>query len=334
MNQGKLNRYIGVGLLIALCLSPLRGQEKLAQTGFNFLSVGPIGRASAMGETFTTVEGVSATLFYNPAGLARMSHGFDLSLSWNSWIADITHNSLSLALAPRRGHYGVFGLSFLWVDYGEFLGTMVWNNARGFIDTETFTPKAMAIGLGYGKSLTDKFSIGGQLKYVTQSAGRSVAPDIGSATGLAVTKNVLSVIAFDFGTIYRTGFKSLAFGMSVRNFSQEIKFEQEGFQLPLTFRIGLAMNLMDFWGQYSQTHALLLAVDAVHPRSHGEYVSLGLEYTLLKLFALRAGYVSNQDEFQLTYGIGIQKFGLAVDYAYMPAGVFGDVRRLTVSLSR
>jgi hypothetical protein len=334
MNQGKLIRYIGVGLLIALSLSPLHGQEKLAQTGFNFLSVGPIGRASAMGETFTTVEGVSSTLFYNPAGLARMSHGFDLSLSWNSWIADITHNSLSLALAPRRGHYGVFGVSFLWVDYGEFLGTMVWNNARGFIDTETFTPKAMAIGLGYGKSLTDKFSIGGQLKYVTQSAGRSVAPDVGSATGLAVTKSVLSVIAFDFGTIYQTGFKSLAFGMSVRNFSQEIKYEQEGFQLPLTFRIGLAMNLMDFWGQYSQAHALLFAVDAVHPRSHGEYVSLGLEYTLLKLFALRAGYISNQDEFQLTYGIGIQKFGLAVDYAYMPAGVFGDVRRLTVSLSR
>ncbi|MDZ7341639.1 MAG: PorV/PorQ family protein [candidate division KSB1 bacterium] len=334
MNQGNMLRYIGVGFVVLLSLSPLYSQEKLAQTGFNFLSVGSIGRASAMGETFTTVEGVSSALFYNPAGLARMNHLLDVAVSWNSWIADITHNSLSLAVAPRQGHYGVVGFSFLWVDYGEFLGTMVWNNSRGFIDTENFSPRAMAIGLGYGKSLTDKFSVGGQMKYVTQSAGRSVTPDINSPSGLGVAKSVLSVIAFDFGTIYQTGFKSLAFGMSVRNFSEEIKFEQEGFQLPLTFRIGLAMNLMDFWEQYSQTHALLLAVDAVHPRSHGEYLSLGLEYTLLKLFALRAGYISNQDEFQFTYGLGIHKFGLSVDYAYMPAGVFDDVQRITISFSR
>ena len=333
MNKGKLYTVVVVFLTIAMSFT-LFSQEKLAQTGFNFLSVGSIGRASAMGETFTTAEGISSALFYNPAGLARMSNLFDVSVSWNNWIADITHNSFSLAVAPKQGYYGVFGFSFLWVDYGEFLGTMVWNNSRGFIDTESFTPKAMAIGLGYGKSLTDKFSIGGQIKYVTQSSGRSVVPDVTSATGLGVDKGVLSVIAFDFGTIYQTGFKSLAFGMSVRNFSEEIKYEQEGFQLPLTFRIGISINMMDFLEEHSDMHSLLLAADAVHPRSHGEYISLGLEYTLMKLFSLRAGYISNQDEFNLTYGIGIQKFGLAVDYAYMPAGVFEDVQRITVRFSR
>lgn len=324
-----------VVILFSICTmrSILFAQEKLAQTGFQFLSIGSVGRASAMGETFTTVEGVSTALFYNPAGLARMSHLFDVSVSWNSWIADITHNSLSLAVAPKKAYYGVFGLSFLWVDYGEFLGTMVWNNSRGFIDTETFTPKAMSIGIGYGKSLTDKFSIGGQIKYVTQSSGRNVVPDVTSDTGLGVNKSVLSVIAFDFGTVYQTGFKSLSFGMSVRNFSQEIKFEQEGFQLPLTFRIGISMNMMDLLDESSDMHSLLVAVDAVHPRSHGEFISLGLEYTLMKLFSLRAGYVSNQDEYNLTYGIGVKKFGLAFDYAYMPCGVFEDVQRVTVRFS-
>lgn len=321
-------------LLTVFTLSSLLfSQEKLAQTGFQFLSVGTIGRASAMGEASTTMEGNSTALLYNPAGLARMTNFFDVSASWNNWIADIKQNSFTLAISPQNGRYGVFGLSFLWVDYGEFLGTMVWNNAKGFIDTETFSPNAMAIGLGYGRSLTDKFSIGGQIKYVAQSSGKSVIPDEASATGLKATKYVLSVAAFDFGTIYQTGFKSLAFGMSVRNFSQEIKYEQEGFQLPLTFRIGISMDVADFLPQYSDYHSLLVAIDAVHPRSHNEFVSFGLEYNLLNLFSLRAGYVSDQSEYSFTYGLGVQKFGLALDYAYLPFGVFEDVQKITVRFS-
>ena len=272
--------------LITICTinSLLFAQEKLAQTGFQFLSIGTVSRASAMGEAATTTEGASTTLLYNPAGLARMTDFLDVSASWNNWIADIKQNSFTLALSPQKGRYGVFGLSFLWVDYGEFLGTMVWNNAKGYIDTENFSPKAMAIGLGYGRSLTDKFSVGGQIKYVAQSSGKSVIADELSSTGLKATKYVLSTLAFDFGTIYQTGFKSLAFGMSVRNFSQEVKYEQEGFQLPLTFRIGISMDVMDFLEQYSDNHSLLVAIDAVHPRSHNEFISFGLEYNLLDLF--------------------------------------------------
>ncbi len=330
----KIILCISVAVMISYTInSSLFGQEKLAQTGFQFLTVGTFGKASAMGEAATTMEGVSTALFYNPAGLARMNNLLDISASWNNWIADIKQNSFSLALSPKKGYYGVFGLSFLWVDYGEFLGTMVWNNARGFIDTETFSPKAMAIGIGYGKNLTDKFSVGGQIKYVTQSSGKSIIPDEQSLSGLKATKYVLSAMAFDFGTIYRTGFKSLAFGMSVRNFSQEIKYEEEGFQLPLTFRIGISLNFMDFLEQYSKAHSLLVAIDAVHPRSHNEFINLGLEYSLLDLFSLRAGYVSDQSEYSFTYGLGIQKFGLAVDYAYMPFGVFEDVQKITVRFS-
>jgi hypothetical protein len=111
-------------LLIAICTASsfLFAQEKLAQTGFQFLSVGTAGRASAMGEAATTIEVASTTLIYNPAGLARMTNFLDVSASWNNWIADIKQNSFTLALSPQQGRYGVFGLSFLWVDYGEFLG--------------------------------------------------------------------------------------------------------------------------------------------------------------------------------------------------------------------
>jgi len=311
-------------------VSSLLAQEKLAQSGFQFLSVGTTAKASGMSEAFTTESGSSNALLYNPAGLARVSNYLDLSASWNKWIADISYNSATVSLAPKSGQYGVFGLSLLWVDYGEFLGTMVWNNDKGYIDTEKFSPKSMAIGLGYGRMLTDKFSIGGQIKYVLQTPGKSVVPNETANTGLEIKKYVLSVVAFDFGTIYYTGFKSLVFGMSVRNFSEEVKYEQEGFQLPLTFRIGISMNLMDFFDQYAEKHAVLLAIDAVHPRAHNEFISFGVDYTLLKMFSLRAGYTSSQDEYAVTYGIGIRQFGLSFDYAYIPFGVFNDVQKISI----
>jgi len=330
-------RFLSISVSIAaifLTAAGLHGQKKLAQTGFEFLSVGSHGRATAMGEAYTCASGTSSALLYNPAGLAGMPVTFDLSASLNRWIADITHFSFTAAFRPWKERYGVVGVSALWVDYGEFLGTMVWGNGQGYVDTEVFTPKAMALGLGYAKSLTDKFSVGGQVKWVAQSSGRNVVPSGASATGLTVVKSALSAAAFDFGTLYRTGFKSLNFGMSVRNFSKEIQFVQEGFQLPFTFRMGVAMNVLDLLPDPSSSHVLNLAADLVHPRSHDEYLCLGAEYLLLNTLALRAGIITGQDENGATYGFGIQRFGLALDYAYTPFGVFDNVQRLTVRVSR
>ena len=114
---------------------------------------------------------------------------------------------------------------------------------EGFIDTEIIKPSSLALGVGYAKALSDKFSVGGQIKSAYQYLGKSIIPD--SDTTQALVKNTADAIAFDFGTIYHTGWKSFTFGMSVRNFSQEIKFQTEGFQLPLLFTIGVSMKLFD-----------------------------------------------------------------------------------------
>lgn len=75
--------------------SAIYAQVKLAQTGFQFLSVVPDARAAAMGEAMTTVQGYSSALFFNPAAMARVSSRFDVNLSQNNWIADIKHEALS-----------------------------------------------------------------------------------------------------------------------------------------------------------------------------------------------------------------------------------------------
>jgi len=324
-------KYLGlIFFIVILFLNGYSSQEKLAQTGFQFLSVGSDARGGALGDAMTTVEIGSSSLFFNPAGMARAEKFFNATVSQNSWIADIKHNSYSIAISPSGGRYGVFGLTAMSIDYGEIQGTMVWGNEQGYIETEILKPSAFALGLGYAKALTDKFAVGGQVKYTGQQLGKSVIP-VGDS--LKVKKNLAFATAFDFGTIFRTGFKSFAFGMSVRNFSNEIKFEKEGFQLPLTFRIGISMDVLDLLDNRLDSHSLLVSIDAVHPRSYPEQLNMGIEYRLMNCLSVRCGYMFNSDERNITFGFGIERFGAVIDYAYTPFGVFDNVQRFTLRFS-
>ncbi len=347
LRKFSMKRLVSVLLLVVLAhglfLSTANSQTKLGQTGFNFLSVGTDARATGMGEAFTTVEGSSTALFYNPAGLAGLHSFVDLTTNQLKWIADIRYLSGAVAFAPYDGEYGVVGVSFINVNYGEFKMTRVAQNEQGYEDIEGPKPGAYVIGLGYGKSLSDQFSVGGQAKYAHQSLGKSTVPvyrqyvDDAGKTRIDTTYDVrdyaVGTIAFDFGTLYKTGLKSLAFGVSINNFSREIRYERESFQLPLSFRIGISMNLMDLLPELAEYHSLRVSVDAVHPRSYAEYLHIGGEYVFANTVALRAGYITHHPDYGFTAGVGVRKFGIGFDYSYMPHKVFNDIQRLSVKFS-
>lgn len=317
-----------VTLLTLMITSAYAANVKLAQTGFKYLSVSTDARGGALCDALTTVEMGSNSLFYNPAGMARMDNKIEFTASLNNWIADIKYNSFSLSLIPFKGRYGVLGLSFISVDYGNLQGTMVWENDQGYVDTEIFQPTAFTSGIGYAKALSDKFSIGGQVKYARQNLGKSFVP--AGEDSVYIKNNIANAISYDFGTMCKTGYKSLVFGMSVRNFSNEIKFEEEGFQLPLTFRIGLSMNILDIKDISPELMSCLVSIDAVHSRDYPEQIKLGVEYKLLNMFSVRGGYVTPSDEQHYSFGFGVEKYGLGVDYAYTPFGIFKDVQRFTL----
>ena len=323
-----------IGILAAtLAVQEGMAQKKLAQTGFQFLSVGVDARATAMAEAFTTVEGTSTALFYNPAGLARVPNFLDISLNKMKWIADFNYVSGTMSINVGNNQYGVFGISFLTVDYGQFLWTKVANNPQGYeeIGENWDMPSAYMVGLGYAKELSDRFAVGGQIKYVYQKLGRSYIPIYTKTDTLIQEKEYkLGTFAYDFGTQYKTGFKSLVFGMTVRNFSREIKYEKEGFQLPLTFKIGISMNALDFFPALGENQKLLISIDAVHPRSYPEFVNFGAEYSFMNKLFLRGGYVTNKDEYDFTFGFGIRSFGFAIDYSYTPFTVFNSINRFTI----
>jgi hypothetical protein len=336
----KMITILIAGLLVGCFLISIgfaQKNKKLAQTSFQFLSVISDARAAAMAEAMTSLQIGSSALFFNPAGMANMTSFIDLTASTNQWIADITHNAFSLALSPARGKYGVFGFSLQSVDYGEFYGTRVDKTTDlGYVDTEIFELASLAIGVGYARQLTDRFGVGGQVRWVRQDLGESVIPRISTEldTTAATVSNELTPLAFDFGTQFRTGFKSLVFGMSVRNFSKEIKYVEEGFQLPLVFNLGISMNLMDFMEGSPLDQSLYLSIDASHYRDHPEQLKLGLDYRVMNMLSLRGGYMNSADRNGFSFGIGASYLGLTFDYSYTPFGVFDKVQRMTVRFAR
>jgi hypothetical protein len=345
-----LRHAILIGVMTAFMLSATTAQErstqKLAQSGMKFLSVGLSARQAALADAFTAADGNSASMFYNPAGMARLGMFAEASLGQVNWIADIKHSYAALAFSPAGGNYGVFGLSFQYVDYGEIQATILANNTQGFLDIGTIKPNAYMVGLSYARALSDKFSIGGTAKYVRQDLGTGVieATYTKDASGNAIgatwdsdngeIKNKLDVVAFDFGVLYRTGFESLTLGMSVRNFAREVKYQKEGFQIPLTFRLGMSINALEIFEMDLEKQSLLVSVDAEHPRDFPEQLKVGLEYVFMNMIAARVGYIGPADEHSLSYGLGFQgnlagtQFGL--DYAYTPFGIFTNVQRFSL----
>ncbi len=313
------------------------GQQKLAQTGMKFLSVSLDARATAMGEAMTAVEAGPSSMFYNPAGMARTPGFASVALGQVEWIADIRHNYAAATVSPWDGEYGILGLMVQTVDYGELQGTIRdGSSPKGYIDIGNFTPKATMIGLGYARALSDKFAIGGAVKWMRQDLGEGII-DIATNGGLVKRSDVAEIVAFDFGMDYKTGFESLQFGVVIRNFSKEARYIDEGFQLPLTFRIGMMMDVLDFIEADKDMHQFLVSLEAEHPRDFPERVKMGGEYIFMQILSLRAGFISRADEQKFSFGVGLQKtlgpVGLGVDYAYTPFGVFDKVHTFAVRFS-
>jgi hypothetical protein len=346
MNK-KLKNIVTILALVVLMISlqsqlVFSQQQKLAQTGMKFLNVSLDARSSAFGDAVTSLETNSSAMFYNPASMAWLKRIGDVTFGSTRFIADINYYNGAVAFAPEGGSYGVFGLSFTSVDYGDFLGTVRANNEQGYVDVGTFSPTAMAVGFGYAKTLSEKFSVGANVKYVRQSLGTSVVGDLvadpfqGYISG-TTEENKLDVFAFDFGILYRTGFKSLNIGMSVRNFAREVKYKSEGFQLPLIFQLGASFNFADIMDVDKNEHSFLVSIDANHPRDYPEQIMIGVEYTFMNLLSFRGGFSAPNDERNFSAGVGLRKdiggVDLGVDYSYTPFGVFNDVHRISLNFA-
>lgn len=311
-------------------------QRKRGQTTMKFLSA-PLGaRATGMGDAMTAIEDRSLSLFYNPANTAFQTSLFDVSIGNVSWIADIDYQYAALTFAPKNGLYGVLGFSFMGVDYGDLIETIRDNSDIGYEVLGTYNPNAVAFGVSYSRAISSQFSVGANVRYV--DVNLSNAP-IGLSDGNLVRQQFdMQTYTVDFGVLFKTGFESLNFAMSVRNYSNEVTYIQDTQELPLTFRIGLAMNILDLTSINPEMHKLLVSVDANRPRDYFEQLMIGAEYGFMDRLFLRGGYVFPTDEQGVSMGVGVnlpfaRRYGIRADYSHTAFGVFNSVNRLSVQLS-
>lgn len=313
--------------------------SKVGTTAAQFLKIGAGARAIALGGAFAGIGGDVSSLYWNPSGAARI-RGVEATFDHGDWLADINFDFA--ALAVNLGEFGVLGGSITSYNVPEDIVRTL-ENPEG--DGRKFDASSLALALTYARNLTDRFSIGITAKYI----------------GERIWNERSQGFALDVGTLYRTPFNDLTIGASISNFGTKLQLEGrdvlfntnvnenneggprnipseyvlEKYELPLSFRIGLAMDVMNV----SDTR-LTVTVDATHPNDNTEYVNSGLEMAFEETIFARIGYKSAfllNSEQGLTWGFGLQyniinQVGIKVDYASADYGRLKSIQFISLGL--
>jgi hypothetical protein len=282
-------------------VNPEFEMTKFGQAGMKFLEIGLSARAEGMGGAVTAVPMGALSMFYNPAGLASSIGPMgDAYVGMTQWFADI--NLLSFAAAYETP-WAVVGVSGMTVDYGQIIGTRMIDQFD-WEETGDLDVASSAFGVGAARQVTNKFQIGATVRLVSEDL------DATSGEGSKV-----STLVWDAGTIYRTGWGSSVLSMSIRNFSTKVRHQDADYELPLIFRIGVSMEMLETF-MPNDNHALLVSLDALHPRDRAEEANLGIEYGLMDMLYLRAATRFGND-----YTGSDIEHGTAVSLASLGAGV-------------
>jgi hypothetical protein len=288
------NRLAAVLAVLFAAHGVAQGAEifaKVGTIGAQFLKVGVGGRGVAMGESFVAIADDASALYWNPAGIAQLEGKSQILLSHATWPADIGHEFAGYVF-QYGGIPGVIGVSLNVLQMDPMIRTTEYHpdgiNVAGSQDLEQFDAGDMAIGLSYAQFLTDKFAFGGTMKWVHQGLEDEFAEGLN----------------FDFGTLYNTGFRTVTIGMTIQSIGPTMKFIDQEFSPPTTFKLGVAMD-----AYRSEQHALLTSAEFNHPSDNAERANLGLEYAYSPIervsLALRGGYMANRDVQDYTLGFGV-----------------------------
>ncbi len=150
-------------LILTILMSGLVfSQSKVGTTAANFLTI-PVGpRAAGMGGAFTAVANDVTTAYWNPGGLSRIGK-IEFAASFAQWIAGTKLNWFGLNYQIDEDD--AFALSIDQLDYGQSeVTTPDQPDGTG----ENWSASDLAFSLSYARNLTDRFSIGGTVKYINQ----------------------------------------------------------------------------------------------------------------------------------------------------------------------
>jgi opacity protein-like surface antigen len=321
-----------------LAAGALFAQTKTGTAVGQFLLIEPSARSAAMGNAGVTMSAEIQSAYFNPAAIG-LFEGSGAQFTHSTWLADIAYDYVGVAM--KLGDLGNFYVSLTALNSGEIdVRTVEQPLGTG----EKYTVADLSFGLGYGRQISDRFSLGIQANYLQERIWHST----------------MDAFSLNVGTLYRISADGLRIGASVSNWGTRGRFDgrdlrilfdqnpdsfgdnrslpaalfTDGFPLPILFRVGVGMPLT-----FGEDNRVFVAVDAFHPSDNTESVSVGAEWLFLNTFALRGGYqhLFQQDaEVGLTLGAGLQyamdDLELNFDYAWAEYGRLEKAQRVTLGV--
>lgn len=310
-------------ILIGLLAGSVSAETSTAgAAGAQFLKIGVGSRYQAMGEASVAIVNDVYSMYWNPAGLIEIQSDA-LSFTRVNWLLDIDLNHV--AAARNFEDVGVVGVSVSIMSMNEQeVVTREDPDGTG----ERFDAGSYSIGVTFARQLTTRFAFGVTAKYI----------------GEKIWEEKSSGYAFDFGTLFFTGYKSLRLGMSITNMGPELQFtgpdvgdglqyKTTPYDLPMAFRVGLAYDF-----ELNPKSKLTLASEMRHPNDNLRQGSVGAEFGFDEKFFVRAGYKINYDEEKLSLGGGVitplgNDVSLFVDYSWQDFGRLQDAQRFSLGFT-
>ncbi len=309
--------------------------DKVGTTAAQFLQIGVGARLTGLGGAgIATVDGPDA-LYWNPGRIAEM-RGFALNGYYADWIADLRHQFIGMT-APV-GISGAVGFFAITLGGDEFEQTTLTFQEGNGVMVEY---RDMALGASYAHLLTDRFSVGGTIKYIHQKLFHETA----------------STVAIDLGTHLKTDLPGFSIGMAMTNLGGEMKLEGRdllssgvdetateyqvsSWPLPLTFQVGIAW---EFWGEgdavlKNDDMGALIVLDGQHINEGLTRMRSGFEYNLRETVFLRLGRVFEHDTETWSFGAGLRvpitSYLIDANFALADLGDLDAVHRISLQISR
>ena len=326
-------------MALTLGALPAFGQSKTGTTIGQFLLIEPSARIAGMGNAGVSVRDGLDAAYFNPAVIGLL-HNANVQFTHSAWLADITYDYVAVSLPA--GKWGNLAASLTALNSGEIdVRTVTQPLGTG----ERYSVSDVAIGVGYGRQVTDRFSAGARVSYVQET----------------IWNSSLKTVVFDFGTLYQVSERGLRIGASLSNFGTSGSFSgrdlslvydgdptrygdngalpgevhTEAFAVPTFFRVGVGMPF-----RLSPQASLQMALDAFHPSDNTEGMSAGAELEYARRIALRAGWQAafqRDTELGLTLGVGVwgklDVYGYKVDYGWAEHRRLGGTHRVTFGLT-
>ena len=305
----------------------------------DFLTFGTGARPLGMGNAFTAIADEASTTYYNPAGIAQLTHHeFNFM---HATLADLASYNVASYIYPQTGKKMTFGISWLRVGVDDIpiTGIPVTTKAIGpnnrpfVIGTFSNTSNAILLsGAGHLITLPQDITInvGTSLKLLYIDTYRNTnAVGGGTDLGILAKTNPVKATAFSFGIVASDFLTTKLYW----NTPPENEGESPHTETLLP-RLKLGIAYHQKLAVFNSRFTLAADVDA---RNDYEFHT-GAEYVLFELLALRCGLDGRNGTSRVMYftaGAGLQlRFvtGAAfhVDYAYQSQPDLGISNRLSL----